>query len=96
MVFRRRQHGIACHLGAGAGSSRYCDARRRRHGQRLALTDDFQVVQRIAAVAKQHGDRFGGVDSAATAKSNHQVTSLVPGLLHAAPDDVQIRLAGYR
>ena len=85
-MFGRGQHGVAGDFRAGARGSRDGDEGRRRRGQRLALPDDLQVIQRVAAIGEQRRDGFTRVDGAAAAYANHQIACGVTRALYALPD----------
>ena len=89
----RGQDGIAGHFGARAGGGRDGDKGHGRPGQRLAAADDLEVIQRLALVGQQRGDRFAGVDGAAAAETDDEIAALATGQLAAKPDGLGGRLA---
>ena len=72
-VLGRGQHRVLGDLRAGARGRRDRDERERAPGERLAAADDLQIVERIAAVREQRGNRLAGVERAAAAERDHEV-----------------------
>ena len=88
-VLRHGEHRVGGRLGPGARGGRDCDAGRRGPGDRPARPNHLQVVQRVTAVAEQHGHGLAGVDDAAAADRDDHVGSVLacggdpgPGQFH--------------
>ena len=78
---------------AVVGTATYGDGRAR---DRLAAPDQLDVVERVAAVAEQHGDGLAEVDDAAAADGHDQVRAVLTGRRRRRASDVDRGLAGHR
>jgi hypothetical protein len=59
----------------------------------LAVPDNLQVVERIAMVGKEHGNRFACVQHAASPEPNNEIAHVLAGKLRAPAGHVGGRLA---
>ena len=89
----RGEHRIARHLRAGAGSRRNCDVRRRRHGDRLASPNDFQIVKQVAFVRHDGSNRLARVEGAPSSEADDHVAPGFAGLPDTLQDGRHFRLA---
>ena len=94
-MLRRGEHGVARDFRTGARRGGNGQERRGRFGQRLAATDDFDVVKQIAVVGHHGGDGLAGVQHAAAAKADDQIAILPASQGRAAADGFQIGFAGH-
>ena len=72
----------------GTGWQRWCGDPRssnRRAFQRLRFADHFHVVEKIAVVTCQRGDRFARIDGAAASERDHGVAVFSNGHGAALP-----------
>ena len=66
---------------------------RARHGERQPLADHLEVLQRVAAVGGEGGDRLAGVDRRPAADGDHHVVAAAPGQVGASGREVDVGLA---
>ena len=83
------EDGIAGDFAAGAGGGGDGDAGCGGVGERTAVADDFEVVQRVAGIGEQGGDRFGGIERAAAAEGDDEIA-----IARGGADEVECGLAG--
>ena len=95
-VLRHGEHRVGGHLGPGARGGGDRDAGHRGPGDRPARPDDLQVVQRVAAVAQQHGHGLAGVDDAAAADRGDRVGSVLARGGDPGAGQLHRRLARHR
>ena len=68
-VLRRSEHGVARDFAAGAGRGGHRNERQRRDRNGAALSHHLEKLERLAAVGGNGGNRFAGVNCAASANA---------------------------
>jgi hypothetical protein len=95
-VFGHGENRVRRDLGPCAGRCGHRHVRDGRARDRLPAPDQLDVVERVAAVAEQHGDGLAEVDDAAAADGQDQVRSVLTGSPRRRASDVYAGLAGHR
>jgi len=72
-MFGRADDGVASDFGAGASRGGHGEERQWRLFEGTRLTDDFQVIKRLAGIGRNGCDGFGGIDGTAAAEADDEV-----------------------
>jgi hypothetical protein len=92
-MFRRTENRVARYFCACPGGGWNGYHRERPVLQRLALSDDFQVIEYIAGIRVQRSDCLGGIQRAPAAEAQDQIALLSSRKLDAFRNDLQCWLA---
>ena len=90
------EHGVGGYLRPSTSGGRHRDAWHGGPGDRPAGPDDLQIIQRVTAVAEQHGHGLTSVDDAAAADRGNNVCAVLARGGHTSAGQLDRGLGPHR
>src|SRR5262245_28012535 len=96
MMLGGGKDGVAGDFRAGASGGRNGDERGRGSVDSFAAANHFEIIEQLAVVGEHGGDRFSGIQCAATVESDYHIAPLIARLLDTLLDGFDFGLAENR